>query len=341
MAQFNLGNVLAQAEQIKGLRNQNDPANPQNRLAAVQLQSAENQLDEQAKLRNTKELYQAYTTMAANPQAIPQIVDQLKARGVIGPEWQINKPLDQLAADAGKQAQALAPLIGIKPQSPVNVAPGNALVDPSTGREIYARSPKSDVLSPEAFEQRRQLNLSSTEAAAQASIDRERAKAAAETKADQPRRQQQVENKRAQVALVQDDIKRAMDNSSGWTTGFFGNIASYIPGTPAHDLAATLDSIKANIGFDKLSQMRAESKTGGALGQVTERELALLQAVWGSVAQSQSEAQFERNLARLSSQIERSWKAVERAYQQDYGMPYSDESFGGDEIEALIRKYSQ
>ena len=35
-------------------------------------------------------------------------------------------------------------------------------------------------------------------------------------------------------------------------------------------------SLQANLGFDTLNQMRAASKTGGALGQVSERELDLL-----------------------------------------------------------------
>ena len=64
-------------------------------------------------------------------------------------------------------------------------------------------------------------------------------------------------------------------------------------------MRALLDTVEANIGFDKLQQMRAASPTGGALGQVSERENKLLQATYGSLSQSQSEEQFKRNLRRL------------------------------------------
>lgn len=343
MAQFNLGNVLAQAEQIKALRNANDPGSVQNQLAQTQLQSAKGQLDEQTRMRNTRALYQSFLEMSANPQGIPAKVRQMQAQGLIGPEWQPNKPLEELAADAGKQAQILGQILGVKGPEGFTLSPGQTRFGPN-GQPVAtvpAAEPKSDVLSPEAYQQRLALNRARTEADAQAAIEKEKAKATQEIASDQPRRQQQMENKRAQVSLVQEDISRAMQNSNGWTTGFFGSALSLIPGTPAHDLAATLDSIKANIGFDKLAQMKAESKTGGALGQVTERELALLQSVWGALAQSQSEKQFEYNLARLSRQMEKSWKAVEEAYQKDYGTPYTDEAFGGDaEIEALLRKYA-
>lgn len=340
MAQFNLGNVLAQAEQIKALRNANDPGSVQNQLAQTQLQSAKGQLDEQTRMRNTRALYQSFLEMSANPQGIPAKVRQMQAQGLIGPEWQPNKPLEELAADAGKQAQVLGQILGVKGNEGFTLGPGQTRYGPD-GKPIASVAPKSDMLSPGAYEQQMNLNRARTEAAAQDAIAREQAKAAQEVASDQPRRQQQLENKRAQTELVQEDIQRAMQLSGGWTTGFFGKIASYVWGSKAHDLAATLDSIKANIGFEKLAQMKSESKTGGALGQVTERELALLQAVWGTLVQSQSEGQFEYNLARLSRQIDKSWKAVEEAYQKDYGTPYTEEAFGGDaEIEALLRKYA-
>ena len=68
--------------------------------------------------------------------------------------------------------------------------------------------------------------------------------------------------------------------------------------------------------------MRANSPTGSALGNVTERELALLQATWGSLQQAQSKEQFEANLDRFNRQLQQSWDRVDRAYQQDYGVPY-------------------
>jgi hypothetical protein len=64
-----------------------------------------------------------------------------------------------------------------------------------------------------------------------------------------------------------------------------------------------LDTIGANMGFEQLQAMRAASPTGGALGNVTERELELLQAVQGSLQQSQSREQFQSNLLRRKERL--------------------------------------
>jgi hypothetical protein len=80
----------------------------------------------------------------------------------------------------------------------------------------------------------------------------------------------------------------AMAAPWGWLNG--------ISGSAANDLAMTLDTINANISFDRLQEMRASSPTGGALGQVTEPEHRMLKASLASLDQSQSEEQFLENL---------------------------------------------
>lgn len=104
--------------------------------------------------------------------------------------------------------------------------------------------------------------------------------------------------------MVQDigRVRDLVDGSKIPVTGPVGAVASSIPGTGAHDAYQLLEGIKSNIGFGALQAMRDSSPTGGALGQVTERELALLQRTAGSVEQSQSEDQFLRNLDRLKEQ---------------------------------------
>jgi len=108
-------------------------------------------------------------------------------------------------------------------------------------------------------------------------------------------------NKTLEVSdkVVAEDIDRAVGLAGAWTTGFVGSKLEDLEGTPAHDLKMVLQSIKANIGFDKLQQMRDNSPTGGALGQVTELELGLLQSVYGALEQSQTKEQFVYNLKRL------------------------------------------
>lgn len=103
------------------------------------------------------------------------------------------------------------------------------------------------------------------------------------------------------------------------TTGFVGSMLSYVPGTGSHNLKKTLDTVKANIGFDRLQQMRDNSPTGGALGQVSELELALLQSTIASLEQSQSEEQFLKNLDAVGEQYTKTIDRMKEAYKQDYG----------------------
>ena len=138
--------------------------------------------------------------------------------------------------------------------------------------------------------------------------------------------------------IVMQDIDRALDQSEGWgTTGAVGGLLDAIGGTAAHDLQNTLRTVQANIGFDRLQQMREASPTGGALGAVSERELTELQAVLGSIQQTQSREQLQRNLTRLKdvySQILRKASAYPNA--ADYGFGAQPES---DEVPATAPDY--
>lgn len=102
--------------------------------------------------------------------------------------------------------------------------------------------------------------------------------------------------------VVVQDLDRTLELLNTATlpvAGFSAGTLARIPGTAAADAARLLDSIRANVGFAQLNQMRNESPTGGALGQVTERELQFLQSVLGSLDQTQSPAQFRDNLVRV------------------------------------------
>ena len=61
--------------------------------------------------------------------------------------------------------------------------------------------------------------------------------------------------------------------------GAIGSGMALIPGTPAYDTNAQIETVISSIGFDRLQKMRDESPTGGALGQVSERELSQLKRI--------------------------------------------------------------
>jgi len=98
-------------------------------------------------------------------------------------------------------------------------------------------------------------------------------------------------------------VEEALTKVNGLTAGF-GGLLSKIPSTDSKELSTILTAIKANIGFNELQAMRAASPTGGALGQVAVQELESLQAVLGSLSQTQSPDALRENL-----------KDVQRHYQ--------------------------
>lgn len=100
-------------------------------------------------------------------------------------------------------------------------------------------------------------------------------------------------------------------------SGFGGKILSNIAGSDAYDFEQRLTTIKANIGFDKLQAMRDASPTGGALGQVSEKELDQLNASMGNLNIGQSPEQLRENLIAVRAQYIRTIRAIE-AQRQGY-----------------------
>lgn len=120
-----------------------------------------------------------------------------------------------------------------------------------------------------------------------------------------------------QDKIVGETIDRAISKANGWTTGLWGSAASKVPGTAAHGMMNDLNTIKANLGFDKLQAMRDASPTGGALGQVSEMENILLQSVWGSIEQSQTQEELVQNLNRIKSIRQQYAILKQQAYDAD------------------------
>jgi hypothetical protein len=76
----------------------------------------------------------------------------------------------------------------------------------------------------------------------------------------------------------------------------YGNYAPNIPGGEAANFAADLQSLKAQVAGNVIQEMRDASKTGGAVGQVTEKEWPLLMNMIASIDESQSVEQYQQRL---------------------------------------------
>lgn len=125
-----------------------------------------------------------------------------------------------------------------------------------------------------------------------------------------------------QAKTSQEKVKAATDNADrvvstvdqaiplvGYTTAGVAGAVN-IPGTEGRDLETALTTIKANLGFDRLQQMRDASKTGGALGQVAVKELEALQATVASLDRGQSPDKLRENLKDIKYYYERWRKAI-------------------------------
>lgn len=71
------------------------------------------------------------------------------------------------------------------------------------------------------------------------------------------------------------------------------------PGSNAADANALLHTLKTQSAFTTLQDMRNASKTGGALGAVSDRENAMLQDAIAALDKSQSVEQVRQNLGRI------------------------------------------
>ncbi|MDJ0512824.1 MAG: hypothetical protein QNJ62_05205 [Methyloceanibacter sp.] len=114
-------------------------------------------------------------------------------------------------------------------------------------------------------------------------------------------RQQQTERT---SDLVTQDIRRALsliDEGALGTTGPLNPVARQIPASDADQLQGLLNTVRANVGFDRLQQMRENSPTGGALGQVSDSERAALEATMGDLEASRGADQLRFNLIRLNN----------------------------------------
>lgn len=120
-----------------------------------------------------------------------------------------------------------------------------------------------------------------------------------------------------QADLIIKKVDQALGKVSRWSAGF-GSKLSIVPTTDAKNLAADMETIKANLGFQQFQDMRRTSPTGGALGAVSEIELTALQSAVSSLDQAQSPEQLRRNLNEIKTRYQ-NWKTL--VSQGDSGNP--------------------
>lgn len=94
------------------------------------------------------------------------------------------------------------------------------------------------------------------------------------------------------------------------------SLGKFLPGSVPRNFKTDLDTLKATIAFGELTAMREASKTGGALGQISNIELGLLESALGGLDQGQSPANFRKNLDKIEASIKR-WQGAANAVSEE------------------------
>ena len=125
--------------------------------------------------------------------------------------------------------------------------------------------------------------------------------AAAEAQAGENAAGVRQERDRRYRGVILDEIDRAesvLQQNPG-AAGLAGQVAQRAGGTMSHELDGLYDTIGGYIARDTLQGMRDASPTGGALGSVSEEELSMLRAAYGSLRVSDRPETQTYNLQRL------------------------------------------
>lgn len=108
-------------------------------------------------------------------------------------------------------------------------------------------------------------------------------------------------------------------------TGLRGAIPN-VPGSSAADAESMLNTLKSQVAFGVLQDMRNQSKTGGALGAVSEKELLLLQNNLAALEKAQS---YEQMVKSLDGILSYTGQAKDRMFQA-FNLKHGDKKAGAE-----------
>ena len=118
----------------------------------------------------------------------------------------------------------------------------------------------------------------------------------------------------SQVTL--DTIGALKEQANAKTVGYAG-LLSWLPESEAGYFASQVESLKAQIFANELTAMREASKTGGAVGNVSDKDGDRLAGILGSLNTTMSPAQFKEQLGKIEDNIY-SWNAQVMSIQKEF-----------------------
>lgn len=107
-------------------------------------------------------------------------------------------------------------------------------------------------------------------------------------------------------------------NEDLWKAVGLAQSMALIPGQDGADVRAAITNIKSQVGFMVLQDMRNASKTGGALGQVSEKENELLQANLAALDVNMSPKAFRQSLKTIQNYLTQAQARLNQSWQLTY-----------------------
>lgn len=131
------------------------------------------------------------------------------------------------------------------------------------------------------------------------------------------------------------DAKNAPGLAS--VTGYRGLTPAIAGGMKSTRAQALIDNLKSQVSLGALTALRAASPTGGALGNVSDRDMKILESSLAALDQKQSPEDFKKSLQTIIDYAQGTKKRLREAYKEQYQTPagmmqevgVSPEEFGG------------
>lgn len=142
---------------------------------------------------------------------------------------------------------------------------------------------------------------------------------------EKPAAQASIDYTLRQVVDARDAAKRLLAEPKyvKAISGDLGPLLAYAPGFDAYKADALLENIKGRSFVATLQEMRANSKTGGAVGSVAVSEMNTLSNIQSALKSGLGEEEFKKQLQQFIDVADRSIKSLPNEYKQTYG--YSGE----------------
>lgn len=141
----------------------------------------------------------------------------------------------------------------------------------------------------------------------------------AERTLDLPAAQARVASIEQKMDRLRDSVDEILKDENLWKAVGLGKGLSMIPGTAGADIKAKISALQSQAGLSVLQDMRDNSKSGGAVGQVSNFEQQIFQNYLAALGDlNQSPEAYRKQLEKVKAFAESSKDRFRNAFEQTY-----------------------